>query len=98
MLNKEDILNMLRKNKYQIEKYGVSQIGLFGSYVQNNQTKKSDIDILVNFSEAYETFDNFMNLCEVLENMFKDKKVDVVTKNGLSQFIGPHILNKVEYA
>lgn len=91
-------MNKIRNNKHQIEKYGVSRIGLFGSYVQNNQNKNSDIDILVDFSEEYETFDNFMNLCEILENIFKDNKVDIVTKNGLSQFLGPHILNNVEYA
>jgi predicted nucleotidyltransferase len=97
MLNKADILSRLRKNRRQIEKCGVSQIGLFGSYVQNNQNEDSDIDILIDFYEKDETFDNFMNICEVLENLFKDKKVDVITKNGLSKFIKPYILKEVEY-
>ena len=97
MLNKEDILNRLKNSKYQMEKLGISQIGLFGSYVQDNQNEDSDIDILIDFYEKDETFDNFMNICEVLENLFKDKKVDVITKNGLSEFIKPHILKEVEY-
>lgn len=97
MLKKEDILNRLKNNKYQIEKLGISQIGLFGSYVQDNQNEDSDIDILIDFYEKDETFDNFMNICEVLENLFKDKKVDVITKNGLSEFIKPYILKEVEY-
>lgn len=97
MLKKEDILNRLKNNKYQMEKLGISQIGLFGSYVQDNQNEDSDIDILIDFYEKDETFDNFMNICEVLENLFKDKKVDVITKNGLSEFIKPYILKEVEY-
>ncbi len=98
MLNKEYILNRLRANKHQIQKYGVSQIGLFGSYVNNEQNENSDIDILVDFIENDETFDNFMGICEILDNMFSGNKVDVVTKNGLSKFIGPYVLNGVEYA
>ena len=33
------------------EQYGVETIGVFGSYRRGEQTKKSDIDILVTFRE-----------------------------------------------
>ena len=33
------------------ERFGVETIGVFGSYIRGEQTKKSDIDILVTFRE-----------------------------------------------
>ena len=76
---------------------GIHEVGLFGSYVRNEQTEKSDIDILVDFEPDKETFDNYMAVCELLERLFKDIKVEIVTRNGLSPYIGPKILKEVQY-
>ena len=38
-----------------------------------------------------------MAICDLLDNIFKGYKVQVVTMVGLSPYIGPHILNNVEY-
>ncbi len=44
----ESILGFLRTNKAYIqEHFGIEKIGLFGSYARNEQTAKSDIDILI---------------------------------------------------
>ena len=56
------------------------------------------IDILVDFVSENESFDNFMFVCDYLENLFNGEKVEVVTKNGLSPYIGPRILEEVIYA
>jgi len=46
----EEIKKILRQHKTELkEKYGVKEIGIFGSYVRGEQKKKSDIDILVEF-------------------------------------------------
>ena len=42
-------------------------------------------------------FKNFMNFCFMMDDLFSKIKVEVVTKNGLSPFIGPYILKEVEY-
>lgn len=97
MFTKTEILKILRKNKSRLEKLGVAGLGIFGSYVHNNQNEDSDIDILIDFNEKDENFDNYIGVCELIEILFKGKKVDIVTKNGLSQFIGPYILKEVEY-
>ena len=76
---------------------GIHEVGLFGSYVRNEQTEKSDIDILVDFEPDKETFDNYMAVHELLERLFKDIKVEIVTRNGLSPYIGPKILKEVQY-
>jgi predicted nucleotidyltransferase len=78
--------------------FGVNKIGLFGSYVRNEQQSQSDIDFLVDFEPEKETFDNFMNLYNYLEKLFVNEKIEIVTINGLSPYIGKHILNEVSYA
>ena len=38
-----------------------------------------------------------MAVYDIFENLFKNQKVEVVTKNGLSKYIGPKILKDVLY-
>jgi len=97
MTSKNTILSVIRKNKTQLTSFGINKIGLFGSYVRNEQQPQSDIDILVDFEPEKETFDNFMNLFEYLEKLFANEKIEVVTVNGLSPYIGKHILKEVSY-
>ncbi len=97
MTTKEFILSSLKSKKREISKYGIRTIGLFGSYIRDEQTENSDIDILVDFEPDKENFDNFMAVYDMIEQMFKDQRVEIVTKNGLSPYIGPKILNEVKY-
>jgi uncharacterized protein len=97
MLSKRKILNSLRKSKPVLENYGLVLLGLFGSYVRNEQKEGSDIDLLIDFDPENETFDNFIAVSNEIDRIFKDEKVEIVTKNGLSPFIGPYILREVEY-
>ena len=76
---------------------GVCQLGLFGSTVRGENTPKSDIDILIDFNAGQETYHNFMYACTILQEGFGKTKLDVVTKNGLSPYIGESILKEVEY-
>lgn len=97
MVTKQAVKKDIEANLANISRLGVSRIGLFGSLVRNEQTADSDIDILVDFKEGQETFDNFINVCNLLETLFQHNKVDVVTLKGLSPHIGPYILKEVEY-
>ena len=97
MLSKKHIKDEISSNRLLIRQHGISKIGLFGSYLRQEQKKGSDIDILVDFQQDRETFDNFMAVCDLLDNIFKGYKVEVLTIGGLSPYIGPHILNEVEY-
>lgn len=97
MTTRENILTVLRNHKSQISKFGVSSIGLFGSYVRNEQSAKSDIDLLVDFEPEKENFDNYMAVYDIFESLFQNEKIEIVTKNGLSKYIGPKILNDVMY-
>lgn len=98
MTSKEFILSEMKQQKRELQNLGIVRIGLFGSYVREEQTEKSDIDILLEFEPEKENFDNYMTVYDILENLFRNEKVEIVTKNGLSPYIGPQILKEVIYA
>ncbi len=97
MTTKENIIAILKSHKPELSKFGVQNVGLFGSYLRNEQSDKSDIDLLIDFEPEKENFDNYMAVYDMFENLFENEKVEVVTKNGLSQYIGPKILKDVMY-
>ncbi|WPR71300.1 nucleotidyltransferase family protein [Flavobacterium sp. NG2] len=97
MTTKEIILQTLKANKLKLSKFGIRNVGLFGSYIRNEQSSESDIDLLIDFEPEKESFDNFMAVYDLFEKLFKNEKIEVVTKNGLSPYIGPQILKEVQY-
>lgn len=96
-MKKSTVLKRLQSLKGQLSTVGVSQLGLFGSTVRGENTAKSDIDILLDFNLGQETYSNFLVACQILEDSFKRDKLDVVTRKGLSPYIGQTILREVEY-
>jgi hypothetical protein len=90
-----EIENKLKKLKPMLhEEYNVERIGYFGSYSRNEQTKGSDIDILVSFRKplGWEFFD----LQELLEREL-ELKVDLVSEKALKEQLRQFILNSVKY-
>lgn len=71
-------------------KFGVTRIGIFGSFARGDQTRKSDVDILVDFAEGYATLKNFIGLSDYLESMLR-RNVDLLTEPSLSSIIRPYI-------
>ncbi len=98
MTSKEYILSIMKQHKKELQDYGIIRIGLFGSYVRGEHSNNSDIDILIEFEPDKENFDNYMSVYDILENLFRNEKIEIVTKNGLSPYIGPQILKEVIYA
>jgi len=78
------------------EKYGLTSVGIFGSYVRDDQSRGSDVDILVEFEEPISLF-RFMALEYELEDLI-GRKVDLVMKTALKPAIGRDILSEVVYA
>ena len=97
MLTREIILNKIEQNLETIKKYSVKRIGLFGSYVKNKQTKKSDIDIVVEFKKGKKTFDNYMELKFFLEDLL-ECKVDLVIAEAIKPDLKSYIMEDVKYA
>lgn len=92
----EKIIKKLKEINPEIKsKYDIKEIGIFGSYVKEEQDADSDVDILVDFFKSTTLF-KFAEL----ENLLSDtlgKKVDLVMKKALKPRIGKHILDEVVY-
>ncbi len=79
------------------QRYGIAQLGVFGSYVRGEQTPSSDLDLLIEFDPDRRF--GLLSFCE-LENQLSDRlgvKVDLVMKSGLKPRIGERILAEVQY-
>ena len=94
---KAQVLSLLQESQPELQQFGVSRCGVFGSFVRDSAIHaQSDVDILVAFEPDQKTFDNFMHLSFFLEDLF-GRAVDLITVESLSPYIGPHILDEVEY-
>jgi len=94
---KAQVLALLRDSKPDLQRFGVSRCGVFGSFVRDTAIHdRSDVDILVAFEPDQKTFDNFIHLSFFLEELF-GRTVDLITVESLSPYIGPRILDEVEY-
>lgn len=76
------------------DRFNVSKIGYFGSFSTGDQTEKSDLDLLVEFSKPIGW--EFFTLEKFLEKEF-GFSVDLVTKDALRERIKTPILNQVKY-
>jgi len=76
--------------------FGVINIGLFGSYVKENQRANSDIDILVELKEP--RFKWIAGLQIYLEKRF-NKKIELIRKSdNVNRRFTKRIENEVIYA
>lgn len=96
MKNKQEVIEIIKNNTDEFSRFGVNRIGIFGSYLSDNSSPESDVDLLVEFKQGQKNFQNFMGTANLAENIL-DKEVDLVTPEGLSPHIGPHILKNIEY-
>jgi hypothetical protein len=94
LLTQDKILKKLRdqilylKNTFRIKK-----IGIFGSYANSSQNKKSDIDVFVEFEKPIGL--DFMDLAIFLEELF-GKKVDILTPEGIKSIRVRKIASNIE--
>ncbi|OGM30238.1 nucleotidyltransferase [Candidatus Woesebacteria bacterium RIFCSPHIGHO2_01_FULL_44_10] len=94
--NKQEILSLLKENNNRLMQLGVRKVGVFGSFITNEQQEDSDVDLLVEFSKDKKNFNNFMGVAELTETIL-GRKVDLLTPESLSPYIAPHIQNNIEY-
>ncbi len=89
------ILQILTQLKSELtQRYFVNSIGLFGSVVRDDFTDKSDVDIIVDFSKPVGI--EFIELADYLESKL-NRKVDLVSKNGLSSKYFHQIKSDIMY-
>ncbi len=87
--------HIIRKKTISVlKKYDVVKASLFGSWVRGEQTRASDIDMLVEFKEGKSLFD-LVNLEHELEQLLK-RKVDLLTYDSIHPRLKASILSEQE--
>jgi|LakMenE18May11ns_1017448.scaffolds.fasta_scaffold8746376_2 predicted nucleotidyltransferase len=91
----ESLLFDLKNLKPELtSKFYVDTIGLFGSVTRTDFSDSSDIDIIVEFKRPVGV--EFIDLADFLERKF-NRKVDLISKNGLKQNFYEEIKNEIQY-
>ena len=94
-LTREQATNRLVACEPEIRALGVQRLALFGSVARGQARLDSDVDILVQFCPGEKTYDRFLALAELLEARL-GHRVELVTTEALSPFLGPRILAEAE--
>ena len=95
MKTSSEIRALLSQSKSElVRKYGIKQLGIFGSYGRGDQGPSSDIDILVEFSEPIGI--EFVDLANELERILEGK-VDLVSKDGIKPRYWKLVASEVIY-
>ena len=76
-------------------RFKVSEIGIFGSYVRETQSNRSDVDILVEFKESISLLD-LVKLENFLTSLL-EVKVDLVPKEDIRMELKERILKEAIY-
>ncbi len=96
MITKEEIKREILARREELKLYGVKRLGIFGSFVRNEQRPDSDLDILVEHLPGKKTFNNYVQLAFLLEDTFH-RKIDLVTPEAISKHIYPYVEKEIEY-
>ena len=94
-LTRELTVERLVASEPEIRALGVERLALFGSVLHDDARSDSDVDFLVQFSPGAKTFDRFLALSELLEQRL-GRRVELVTTEALSPFLGPRILAEAQ--
>ncbi len=92
----ESMEETLRRHKPELERrFGVTRIGVFGSYARHEEGVESDVDILVELAEPIGW--ELMDLQEYLEAIL-GRRVDLVTTKALREELSAAVMEEVIFA
>lgn len=95
VLSREQTTERLSGCEQEIRTLGVRRLALFGSVLRGEPREDSDVDVLVQFAPGAKSYDRFLRLSELLEARL-GRRVELVTVEALSPFIGPRILTEAQ--
>lgn len=88
------IQDIKQKTMPIFEEYGITYAALFGSFARGEETKHSDVDLLVHLGKPMGMF-AYMEFLDGLEKSL-GKKVDVVTEGSLNKHVRPYITSDIK--
>lgn len=93
---REQILAYLHEHKEELhERFGVTRLGLSGSYARNEATEQSDIDIIVSLQSS-NSFRSFFGLLHFLQDNL-DERIDLATEASLKPRVKDSVLRDIHY-
>jgi len=92
-----ELVKYLRgKKAFLREEFGVTRMGVFGSFAQDGQTPKSDIDLVVEIEKSKKNIHTFLQLRRLLESELS-RKVDLGFERSMKPIVRERIKGKVIY-
>ena len=92
-----DPVTVIEEHAAELRALGAQRIGVFGSFARGEESKRSDVDVYLEFAEGMKNYDNFFAIHELLETLF-NRPIDLVTDGSLSERKARIILPTVRYA
>jgi predicted nucleotidyltransferase len=89
-LSREIAFERIRSAESELRAMGIARLALFGSTVRDEARPDSDVDVLIQFTAGAKSYERFLAVAELLEARL-GRRVDLVTTEGLSPFLGPRI-------
>jgi predicted nucleotidyltransferase len=95
-IDREQILAFLREHKDELHtRFGVTRLGLVGSYARGDANAESDIDIIVRL-QSENTFRSFFGLLHFLQDNLQ-ANIDLATEASLKPTVKESILKDIRY-
>lgn len=92
-MNPSEILKRKRNEILDTaNKYGITNLRIFGSVARGEDDDNSDLDLLASFPQGFDLFNHAALILE-LEDLL-GIKVDVISENGLKTRIKDRVLNE----
>jgi predicted nucleotidyltransferase len=92
-----EIVAYLKNNKRLFyDRFGVTRIGIFGSFVRDGQTPSSDIDMVVEIEKSRKNIHSFLQLKRFLEKELA-RKIDLGFEHSLKPMVREKIKGQIIY-
>lgn len=93
----EDIVAYLKNNKkFFYERFGVTRMGIFGSFVREDQTSLSDIDMVVEIEKNRKNIHSFLEIKRFLEKELA-REIDLGFEHSLKPIVREKIKGQIIY-
>ena len=97
MAKREEVLQFLRSNKkFFLSKYGITRLGVFGSYAKKSYSPSSDLDLLVEMDPSKKNLHSFLEFKRFLEKEL-GIRVDVGLENTLKTVVKERVAKEIIY-
>ena len=93
----EEIVTYLKdKKKFFYDRFGVTSMGVFGSFARDEQTPSSDIDMVIEMEKDRKNIHSFLQLKRFLEKEL-ERKVDLGFENSLKPVVKEKLKSRIIY-